>query len=993
MVESLRHDASLADICFVDAQTGWAAGDRGVVWHTHDGGATWERQTSGVDSRLSSLSFVDAKRGWAVGGDLEPFTGTSRGVVLRTEDGGATWKTLTIGTLPKLNFVRFFDSQRGVAVGEAAAAKSSGVYATNDGGATWQPLPAEEGGGWFTGDFLEPGAGAVAGASGRFSQLVRSKLMNPSAGLPSRRSFRAMRLVGPNGGWLVGDGGLVLTTSDLGRTWQVPPGELPEYVSEDFDFHAVAVKGANVWIAGSPGTIVLYSPDSGRSWHPQATGQFVPLRGIEFIDKQQGWAVGDLGNILATKDGGRTWIAQRSGGQRAALLTLVATPEEAPVEVIADAGAAKGYIAAVEMLHCSPVVVSGLIGNDLTSNERDAAMCAGAAAANTAWRFALPSGDLQHSAAELLAELNRETDGRALEQVERHVVRTIRMWRPEVIVTGCNETDCSDPRSAILASMIEQGVRAAADSNRFPSLADHEGLPPWQVKKVYACLPEGQEGDYSISTNDFVPQLGTGLANFTSPCRALLEVPGAPQRVTAKLLINETSNAKFGRDLFEGIVLANDSGATRRGPEIPVDDLERLKLLAQRRQHLGMLLKRTEGNAAWIAQVNQLLDQLGENDGAELLNQLAEGYFSAGNLDLAADTHFLLTRRYAAHPLSTKSLEWLVQFYSSTEMGHCIHLQSGVSLRQARFDRGAGGAAGTDGLGDVQQASMAVPAQTPVAGALSRDDRLRRATQLAEYLRSSHPELHERPQIRFAEVTALRQLGLANPAKRYFIGLRQLPENDPWRKCAETESWLATPAELPPPKALGSCRQAAERPRLDGDLSELMWLSTDRLRLNGKEKREKDAGSGEIRFAYDKEFLYLAYRCKAIDETMPNPQESRSRDADLSPHDRVRIRLDVDRDFTTAYELSFDVRGWTHDSCWGNSHWNPNWYVAAARHDTDWVVEAAIPLSQLVEQAPQAKQVWAVSVRRTMPRVGHQSWPQVEGEEDSPEQYGFLIFE
>src|SRR5688500_11998984 len=34
VVESLRTDASLADVCFVDANTGWAVGDRGVIWHT-----------------------------------------------------------------------------------------------------------------------------------------------------------------------------------------------------------------------------------------------------------------------------------------------------------------------------------------------------------------------------------------------------------------------------------------------------------------------------------------------------------------------------------------------------------------------------------------------------------------------------------------------------------------------------------------------------------------------------------------------------------------------------------------------------------------------------------------------------------------------------------------------------------------------------------------------------------------------------------------------
>lgn len=41
-------DAALHDIHFVDDKEGWAAGDDGVVLHTIDGGATWERQATGV---------------------------------------------------------------------------------------------------------------------------------------------------------------------------------------------------------------------------------------------------------------------------------------------------------------------------------------------------------------------------------------------------------------------------------------------------------------------------------------------------------------------------------------------------------------------------------------------------------------------------------------------------------------------------------------------------------------------------------------------------------------------------------------------------------------------------------------------------------------------------------------------------------------------------------------------------------------------------------
>ena len=54
--------------------------------------------------------------------------------------------------------------------------------------------------------------------------------------------------------------------------------------------------------------------------------------------------------------------------------------------------------------------------------------------------------------------------------------------------------------------------------------------------------------------------------------------------------------------------------------------------------------------------------------------------------------------------------------------------------------------------------------------------------QLADYLRTARPALYAEPSVRFAETTAKRKLGFANPAQRFFLSLRQLPESDPWQR-------------------------------------------------------------------------------------------------------------------------------------------------------------------------------------------------------------------
>ncbi len=76
---------------FVDTEHGWAVGDRGIIWHTADGGRHWSLQSSGVDCRLSSVLFLDRKIGWAAGGLTQPYTHASVGVVLHTRDGGEHW--------------------------------------------------------------------------------------------------------------------------------------------------------------------------------------------------------------------------------------------------------------------------------------------------------------------------------------------------------------------------------------------------------------------------------------------------------------------------------------------------------------------------------------------------------------------------------------------------------------------------------------------------------------------------------------------------------------------------------------------------------------------------------------------------------------------------------------------------------------------------------------------------------------------------------------
>ena len=158
--------------------------------------------------------------------------------------------------------------------------------------------------------------------------------------------------------------------------------------------------------------------------------------------------------------------------------------------------------------------------------------------------------------------------------------------------------------------------------------------------------------------------------------------------------------------------------------------------------------------------------------------------------------------------------------------------------------------------------------------------------------------------------------------------------------------------------------------------------------------RDDASWSAVAMLAYDEEFLYLAASCRQVDAIRRSEIEKKRRpDADLSWQDRIEFCLDVDRDWTTFYRLSIDQRGCTHDECWHDATWNPHWFVAAARQDDVWTVEAADAAGRAVRDFPTAGQAWALGVTRIAPGVGLQSWTTPAGAEPVGEGFGLLLFE
>jgi photosystem II stability/assembly factor-like uncharacterized protein len=994
---AMQADAQLADVCFVDAANGWAVGDRGAIWQTSDGGAHWQPQASGIDCRLASVCFLDAKIGWAAGGFTQPYTRATRGVVLRTRDGGTHWTVDRKLVLPAIRRVRFFDPAHGWALGQSSAYFPSGVYATVDGGRSWSAMPAAQTQNWLAGDLIDPDTGALAGRASALA-VVRRRSIEPLVADYGLRALGQMKLVAPSQGWLVGDGGLVLKTQDLGKSWQTAESEIPAALRNQFDFRALAVHGQHCWVAGTPGTCVLHSADAGRTWSVGHSGQSLPLASLAFVDEQTGWAVGDLGTILGTTDGGKTWRKQRSGGNRSAYLGFYSRALDIPLELVARLSADDGYLGAIEVLNREDIEAGSAADGDLAAAAHEASVLAGASATQQAWRFPLRSSGLKLSAEQLVEGWNQANDGGALEKLESHVVARIRMWRPNVVFTAAAESLGRDPLSHLVNQLVLRAVERAADPARYPEQISAAGLQPWQVQKVYGTLPPGQTGNVNVNTAQLAARLGRSVGELAAPARGVIAAEFAPPsaNVGFRLLVDHIPQGVGQRDFFSGIALSPGGDARRAFEEAGDNNLEAMRREAQLRRNLQAILAQADSgdgsDGRFLAGIGQQTRTLAPARAAEVLFQLAERYDREGRWELAAECFAMIVDRYPGYPLAASSLVWLVQYYASSEAAWRNRSAQQMSVQQVSAQAPPLKSDRVERAGGVSAAARIERSGGLVTDVAQSDGRLAKAAGYAKQLEQLEPALFGEPTVRFPLAAAHRQQGLPRQAERFYLALRHARPHDAWWGCAQSELWLAE-RKGQPPKALWNCARAQGKPRLDGRLDEPMWRAGNSVELRSPQRDDADWGAVAM-LAYDEEFLYVGVSCtSAAGFKYTSSDRPRPRDADLSGEDRVELLLDTDRDFATYYRLVIDHRGFTGESCWHDKNWNPNWFVARGGGEGAWTAEAAIPLSELTGQPPTSRQAWAVGMQRVVPGVGFQSWNTPASTEIRPEGFGFVIFQ
>jgi photosystem II stability/assembly factor-like uncharacterized protein len=137
----VRLPVSIYDMQFMDKTTGWASGSKGTIYHTNNGGLTWDKQRTELEAGdaftvpgsegakmfdITGICFTDADHGFAAARAREE---EETGRVIGTTNGGATWTKLHVVRDSGARDVYFINANEGWVLTD----KGSYIYHTLDG--------------------------------------------------------------------------------------------------------------------------------------------------------------------------------------------------------------------------------------------------------------------------------------------------------------------------------------------------------------------------------------------------------------------------------------------------------------------------------------------------------------------------------------------------------------------------------------------------------------------------------------------------------------------------------------------------------------------------------------------------------------------------------------------------------------------------------------------------------------------------------------------
>lgn len=310
---------TLANIHMMDQQSGWGIDVGQHIIHTMDGGHTWKDVTpNNVAYDDSGFFALDAQTAWATAYQDICLTANCLSAyytasIWHTTNGGETWQEQPLCLLSAdCNFdfdiepeayspvtIQFIDEKRGwllIVVAHMMFQDRYRIYKTTDGGAHWSPMMDS-----LTGPMTNQATG-LAFQDGQSGWMSTSEIYGASD---------------PTADWSI------YQSTDAGITWNSLQLPAPRVLPDTFATHTVWCGADYVEVVppDSVGVLIdcilydstggpaydfyFHSANGGKSWKSwPETGN------TQFINAQAGWRLtsnNNAYNLEQTRDGGQSW--------------------------------------------------------------------------------------------------------------------------------------------------------------------------------------------------------------------------------------------------------------------------------------------------------------------------------------------------------------------------------------------------------------------------------------------------------------------------------------------------------------------------------------------------------------------------------------------------------------------------------------------------------------------------------------------------------------
>ena len=250
---------------------------RSIVHHTTDGGKSWQ------------IVLRDSVQ-WPPNPHLpleyhfiaHPTTNlcivaADSGAILRSDDAGKTWDRINMADSTR----KFVEIDMPTEEFGVIAQLPRSIFLTVDQGLTWKKLVMPD----------------------TVDDLIISDVASPKPGVVIAQYNDGPQFV------------ITLKSSDSGKTWQVYPGTLDAgrfYFYNERKGWACGIQLDS--LTSIQGEDVIYgTTDGGKTWKEQLRKRIQPNYGIydfDFLDEENGIAVGAGGKILRTTNGGEEWVQE-----------------------------------------------------------------------------------------------------------------------------------------------------------------------------------------------------------------------------------------------------------------------------------------------------------------------------------------------------------------------------------------------------------------------------------------------------------------------------------------------------------------------------------------------------------------------------------------------------------------------------------------------------------------------------------------------------------